>query len=91
MRIRKGNPLSGSVAEVVANYDKLATDFLTFFPELIVHMEPHPCRHVDPTGMRGGWRGARAYSRTEASPAMKMPGAANAGRAPRGGKKKEEG
>jgi hypothetical protein len=62
MRIGKGNPLSGSAAEGVPNYDKLATDFLTFFRELIVHMKPHPCRHVDPTGMRDGWRGARAYS-----------------------------
>lgn len=40
MRIRKGHPLRGSVEEVVANYEKLETDFLAFFPELIAHMEP---------------------------------------------------
>ena len=34
-RISRANPLNGSIEEIISNYNRLESNFLSFFPDLI--------------------------------------------------------
>jgi acyl carrier protein phosphodiesterase len=66
-RVSVNNPLIGSIEEVIENYDRLETNFLSFFPDLIEFARSH-CDSVQCPSMLLPAEGSKILRRSKQQP-----------------------